>query len=336
MKHIGKKFNLSEILEIANESVEFINCNFTGDNGISLSHSTATFTNCKFEGITSNTLYLENSNCNLINCKVFENGEYGYFASQIFSENSHLTLTQCVIENNKAAAIEVQSGSLNLENCIIKNNMGYALSLSNSAFKIKNCTFRKNYSLDFETNQIILEYTSGNMVNSYIEDCASGFGVFMRADSNLILEKCTIKNNLGGVYLEENSKAKISLSNLDSNKDKSFKSVQVYINGSHAEISQTTIRNGDCGLYCQKGGMCSLSKCKVESNAKGICIFEYSSVTIEDTNILNNLEYPQIYAEESKLFITNSIVQPKNSIKCHKMIDLRIKNSHSLANEFGG
>ncbi len=329
MKYKNRKFILNDILQIENDKTEFDRCYFTGEFSIELINSDATFKNCTFEKISIEAINIENSKCGLLGCKFSKNGSIDNFVSQIVSEHSNLYMNNCYFENNLSPVLEVRSSTLEMKNCRIENNSGYGFSSLNSVIKIENSTFFNNSSKEFESNQIILESSHGSIKNCKIEHCDSGSGIFIRADSDIEIKNCKIENNLGGIYIEDNSSVEIISCKITNNRDENDEFLQLFLDSSNAYIIQTTIEKGTCGVYSQKGGIINLNNCTISNNKKGICLFEYSILKLINSKIKDNEHTPQIYSEESKVFIEGCdiVSSSGNLIELIKPLDFDLKDS---------
>ncbi len=323
-----KNIYLQEPFVISNKNSEFTDTTFSGSN-LEISHSEIKFIGCKFTGFYEFIASLENSKCMFLNCTFEQNGTENSFVSLIFIESSSVMFENCRFKNNRAPLIEVQGSTVILKEIKMENNRGYAIYSSNSEVKIEKSKLSNNGSKEFSSNHIIMESSRGEFLETTIEGCKSGVGIFARADTKSILNSCIIKSNSGGIYLEENSTITIKNSSFENNILENEQSIELFIDSSSANLENTTITKGSCGIYCQKGSLLRLNRCTVENNKKGICAFGFSELYLKESVIKDNLEPPQIYCEDGKLTLEECVLEAKNGllIDLVKPISIHLKDS---------
>ena len=319
---------LKEPFVVSNKNLELRDTVFSGSN-LEISHSEIKFIDCKFIGFDGFIASFENSKCRFLNCSFEKNGAESSFVSLIFIENSRVIFESCNFKDNRAPLIEAQGSTVILKDVEMENNRGYAIYSSNSETKIERSNLSGNSSKEFNSNHIIMESSSGEFLKTTIDGCESGVGLYVRADSRLMLKGCVVKLNSGGIYLEDNSSAIIKNSSIEENACGNEQPIQLFIDSSSASLENTKITNGLCGIYCQKGSLLRLDKCTVENNQKGICTFEFSELYLKESFIKNNLESPQIYCEEGKLVLEKCHLEAKSGLLINlvKPISFKIKSS---------
>lgn len=323
-----KKLHLHEPFTISNKNSEFINTVFSGSN-LEVLHSEIKFIGCKFTGFDDFIASFENSRCRFFNCSFEKNGYENSFVSLLLAENSSVIFENCKFKDNRAPLIEARGSIVILKEVEMKNNSGYVIYSTNGEIRVEKSKLLNNGSEEFSSNHLIMESSKGEFSDTTIEGCESGAGIFVRADSRLKLNRCVIKSNSGGIYLEDNSTAEFKNSSIEENTLGSENPIQLFLDSSSANLEQTNITNGLCGVYCQKGSFLNMNRCTIANNQKGICTFEFSELHLKESTIKNNLKPPQIYCEESKVTLEKCRLEAKSGLLVNivKPISVRIENT---------
>ncbi len=329
MIYKNRKFDLKGGFSVSNKEIEFRNCEFLGERGFEVVNSSIRFCNCIFSKFDVDILECENSICSFESCRFLENGSDGLFISLLSFDNSNISIEKCEFINNISPVLEAKGSNVNIENSLFLNNRGYAIFSSNCNLNLRLCKFEDNGSFELEANQITLESTKARILETKIYGRKSGVAIFMRGASDVEVVDCEFKANLGGVYVEDVSSLTMKRSELVDNRDNGDEFLQVFLNESKAYLESTRIVGGNCGLYCQKGSSAHLKDCVVSNNDKGLCLFEFSEVMLDNCEIKDNVREPQIYCEESKLKFKDSKVFSKSGVLIELMnpVDFDFGNS---------
>ena len=324
-----KNLYLKEPFVIYNKNLDLRDTVFRGSN-IDVSHSKIKFTNCKFIGFDGFIASFENSSCTFLNCYFEKNGAESSFVSLLSLENSSITIENCVFIDNRAPLIETERSMVLIKDSRMENNCGYAIYSSNGKIRIERSQLLNNGSKEFSSNHIIMESSTGEFLETTIEGCESGVGLFVRADSRVNLNRCVIKSNSGGIYLEDNSTLELKNSSIEKNTVGDEEPIQIYLNSSSANLENTDIKEGFCGIYCQKASLLNINRCNIKNNKKGICAFEFSELHIKGSKIENNIVPPQIYCEECKIEMEKCSLETKKGllIDIVKPISYNIESSN--------
>ncbi len=324
MIYENRKFDLKDDLRVYNQDTEFRNCEFVGVRGFEIANSSVKFFHCIFRDFTFGILDCESSNCSFEKCEFLKNGSDDSYISLLSFENANVKVKNCKFLDNASPILEAKGSNVGIENSLFLSNRGFAVFSSNCNLNLRLCRLENNYSFELEANQVTLESTKARVLGTKIYGCKSGVAIFMRGASDVEVVDCEFKANLGGVYIEDVSNLTMRRSKLVDNRDNDDEFLQVFLNESKAYLESTRIVGGNCGLYCQKGSGAYMKSCVVSGNEKGLCLFEFSDVVLDNCEIRDNMKEPQIYCEESKLKLKDSRVFSKSGalIELVKPIDL--------------
>ncbi len=155
-------------------------------------YSYATIENSIIEDNEYAGIHVQQSEINISNCDILRNGHFG-----IFSSDSYMMVTDCIISDNVSTGIQLCGGSGEyISRCIVSNNGygGISKDPGSLSFLI-NCTISGNYGWG-----IGLHSASQHIRNSIIEGTEIGTGIYFDDSPASSVKYCDLYDNDGGSF----------------------------------------------------------------------------------------------------------------------------------------
>jgi len=213
------------------------------------------------------------------------------------------------IPDKKAITLPLKSGTYNLDGYTIKNKTLTFKGLGE--VNIIGSINIEDSEVTFENIQFEAISAKGSKV--VFKNC-KGKGIYGKS-SQIMINGSEIYGNKGnGINVKENSTLEIKDSKVYENGTAGQYYHQIWVESSKAEISNSLVYNGinGTGIY-GKVSQITINSSEIHGNkGNGIVVKENSILTIKDSRVYENGtardNYPQIWVENSKAEISNSLI----------------------------